>query len=279
MADCRKCRSLFIEALYDELDEQQKTWFEYHQRSCRECREAFNAFSTTLEVMDTRQVETPPPSFWKRFWKKLAPRLEEAGRTRSPTIGWWRRWRESFPLQPVWIGRLAGATALLIIGIFIGRLIFGPEGTDPNENRRFVRRSSGQTEFASLDDRTVSYIQKSKVLLLGIINFDPETEDVDMLNLDRQHQISETLVHEAGILKDELREPTQQRLRRLVEDLEFILIQIANLEAEHDLSAIDLVKNGIDRKALMMKINLTEMKRTEDNSEENNQATEETTAI
>jgi hypothetical protein len=177
------------------------------------------------------------------------------------------------------VGRLAGAAAFLVIGVIIGRLIFSPAGDGRMDGRRFVRKSAGPAEFVSVEDRTAQYIQRSKVLLLGIINFDPESEDVGTLNLDRQQQISEVLVHEAATLKQELQAPADQRLRHLVEDLELILIQIANLEAEHDLSAVELVKDGIDRKALLMKINLAEMKRPEAAPDRNAQKTEETATI
>ena len=101
---------------------------------------------------------------------------------------------------------------------------------------------------------------------------------VNTLNLDRQQQISENLVREAGTLKAELTEPAQQRLRRLVTDLELILVQIANLETEHDLSAIELVRSGVDRNGLLMKINLAEMMQAESEPEDI-PASEETTTI
>ena len=42
--------------------------------------------------------------------------------------------------------------------------------------------------------------------------------------------------------------PTQRRL------------QIANLETENDLDAIELVRDGIDRRGILMEINLTDLR-------------------
>jgi hypothetical protein len=43
---------------------------------------------------------------------------------------------------------------------------------------------------------------------------------------------------------------------QLMNQLELILLQIANLEAEHDLSAVELVRDGIARDGLLLKINI-----------------------
>jgi len=52
-------------------------------------------------------------------------------------------------------------------------------------------------------------------------------------------------------------------LRLLVSDLEVILLQIANLESEHNLSTIEMVQSGVDRRGILLKINLEEMRQTE----------------
>jgi hypothetical protein len=43
-------------------------------------------------------------------------------------------------------------------------------------------------------------------------------------------------------------------------------LQIANLAAEHDLSAVDLVRDGIARDGLLLKINIAEMAQQEQQS-------------
>ena len=283
MADCKTFRSFFVEALYGELDEDRQKRFEAHLCECSACREAYRAFSDTLVTMDTRSIEEPPRVYFRTFWKRLAPRIAEhrpepSDRRHDPEADRLKRWSAQILPRPAWIGRLAGAAAFLVIGILIGRLFLAPGGNGRTDGRRFAGSGPSKTEFASLEDRTQRYIQKSKVLLLGIINFDPETEDVNTLNLDRQQQISENLVREAGTLKAELTKPAQQRLRRLVTDLELILVQIANLETEHDLSAIELVRSGVDRNGLLMKINLAEMMQAESEPEDI-PASEETTTI
>ena len=59
-----------------------------------------------------------------------------------------------------------------------------------------------------------------------------------------------------------------ERVKQLVEELELILLEIANLEEEQDIENIELIKSGIDRKALLLKIYLHDL-----NPEQNRKST------
>jgi hypothetical protein len=96
-------------------------------------------------------------------------------------------------------------------------------------------------------------------VLLALVNYNPATEDPYALNLPYQKQVSQELVMQAGGLKSDLKKPGQRRLRGLVADLETILLQIANLESENDLEAVEFVKQGVENRGVLFKINLSEM--------------------
>lgn len=114
---------------------------------------------------------------------------------------------------------------------------------------------------ASLDARTSRYLERSKILLLGLVNMETEGETPAMSNVQHKQAVARELVNEAGTLRAELSEADRQRLESLVADLEVILMQIANLEAGYDVPAIELVKSGVERQGLLLKINLTEMQK------------------
>jgi hypothetical protein len=107
--------------------------------------------------------------------------------------------------------------------------------------------------------RAEAYLQRSKVLLLALANFDPATDNAATLNLPTQRHISESLVQEAVYLKSELRDPAELRLRELVDDLEVTLLQIANLENEHDLAALEMVQSSVTNQALLFRIDLSQL--------------------
>ena len=259
MNNCTKCRSMFIEALYDELNQEQKKWFESHLSSCPNCANEYQKISATMGIMNQHTRTEPNSLFWNGYWDRLVDRMEVKEKSTAGILAWWHRFWQSINFQPNWAYRIATAVALIAVGIFIGKLYFGRPVSQQIENIKTAEIHPKAIEQVSLQQRTDRYIERSKILLLGLVNFDPESQDVYALDLPYQKQISRELVQEANVLKVDLHNPGQQQLRDLVEDLRIILLQIANLETEHDLAGIELVKSGVDRRGILLKINLEEM--------------------
>jgi len=260
MNDCDKCRDLMVEALYGELVPGDRASFEAHLAICPDCAAEFKDMSAVLKVMDQRVRRDPGPEFWDGYWDRLAAR-PGAGNIRAVRPERIRR----FPLfgrAPAWAFQAAAAVVLVAAGIAIGRMVF----VKP------LDRAAGRTPSASATAPAIipasapvlqarDYFDRSKRIILAMVNYDPETQDAYGLDLPLQKQLSRELVNEAGDLKNALKSPADRRLRDLVADLETILIQIANLESEQDVSAVEFVKEGVDRKGILLKINLTEMER------------------
>jgi hypothetical protein len=259
MKACEKCRSLLVEALYDELDPKARSFLERHTTSCPACAAESRALKETLRIMDERARPEPGPDFWDGYWDRLSLRLEKdktAGRVSSP---WWRKLGRVRTLAPRWAYQAAAAVALLIIGVLIGRTVFVPRRAPLEIARQSTPTPAIQLVGSDPVLRARAYIDRSKLVLLALVNYDPASEDPYALNLPRQKQVSQELVAEAGRLKSDLNDPRQRRLRELVTDLETILLQIANLEAENDLEAVEFVKQGVENRGILLKINLSEM--------------------
>ena len=111
--------------------------------------------------------------------------------------------------------------------------------------------------------QTQRYLDRSSVLLMGLVNFDAETDGTTVLNLDHKREIAGSLVQDAAIIKASLDGNQDAQLRMLIEELEKILLQIANLEAQQDLPGIEMIQAGIEGRALLLKINLESMKITD----------------
>ncbi len=256
MNECAKCRGLMAEALYDDLSPKDRAAFEAHRTRCGACAAEYAAMTETRKMLDVRERRDPGPEFWEGYWDRLEKRLDAEPAPR-PARG--RAYRP-FALFPAWAFRAAAAAALLVVGIFIGRTLLRPPAP------RVARATSPAVspvpgvEQASVPVlRARDYFERSKLILLGIVNYDPGASDVYGLDLPRQKQLSRALVNEAGSLQNDLKAPAQKRLRELVADLETILVQIANLESANDLDAVELVKRGVQEKGIFLKINLTEM--------------------
>lgn len=249
MNPCKQIRRLFIEALYNELDSDGQQRVDAHLKECIKCLKAFRRMKRALLIMNQRVRVEPDPKFWDQYWNRLEQRMQQE----KPVIVQ-RSWQR-------WIYRAAAILLLIGTGVILGRL-WVPSTTIVQK----VPDRGVPVVQAKLDQRTQEFLGRSEILLLGLVNYDPETEETASLDLSRQKELSQNLMQEAAYLKEELSGRGDRRLQKLVGDLEMILLQIANLEEKEDLPEIDLVKSGVDRKGLLLKINLEQMRTTNKNA-------------
>ena len=270
MSDRHPSKERMVEALYGELDAAEKERFELHLRSCPACASEHAALETTLRLMDKRERPDPGREFWDGYWDRLSRRMlwESTGEGRRPSL--LERLARPLTRLPRWSLQAAGAAALLLVGILVGsRLI--PSAGHPLRTA-YSRGTPGPvgsgggggvvpSAVPALSPAVVdaeNFVERSKVLLLGLVNYEPATEDLYALDLDRQKTVSRSLAAEAPALRDALDKGAQTPV---VADLEVILMQIANLGSGQDLEGVELIKQGVDSKSIFLKIDLARMGR------------------
>jgi len=257
MSDCRTCRDRMIEAYYGELDPSARADFERHLAACNDCRAEYAGLAGALRLMDKRERPDPGPAFWNGYWDRLSKRMvwEAAGEGARPSLlGTLRR---PFARLPRWAFQAAAAVVLLLAGGIIGSRLVGPSGR-PGLTAVAARPA---TAPSSAVVQAGDFLERSKVLLLGLVNYDPATVDAYAFDLPGKKAVSRRLAAEAPAIRQGLNGPGQRKLRELVGDLEVILMQIANLEAGQDLDGVEMIKQGVDRKSLFLKIDLDRMAR------------------
>jgi len=246
-----------IEACYGELDPSARAAFERHLDACGKCRAEYAGLAGTLRLMDKRQRPDPGPAFWDGYWDRLSKRMvwEAAGeRSRTSFLDALRR---PFARLPRWAFQAAAALALLLAGVIIGSRLVGPSGRSGLTAVAARPAAAPSTAVVQAGD----FLERSKVLLLGLVNYDPATVDAYAFDLPGKKAVSRRLAAEAPSIRQRLNGPGQRKLRELVGDLEVILMQIANLEAGQDLDGVEMIKQGVDRKSLFLKIDLDRMAR------------------
>lgn len=268
MNRCKKCRSLFLEYFYGELDSTRKNFYDNHISTCEKCQSRFAEMKAVLQYTGQRIRSEPPEEFWNLFEKNLAQRIETEESSEKDLVFIGEKPRRIFSIAPKWAYQAAAAVALIIIGVFIGRALFLPPVPGVQHASRQPDFATQQHPEAMLVNRSQDYIERSKLILLALVNFDPSIEDPYALDLPYQKQVSKELVQEASFLKKELAESDQERLENLIASLERILLQIANLESENDLDAIELIRDGINRRDILMEINLSDLRYSMDREKE-----------
>jgi hypothetical protein len=258
MINCRKCKDLMIEALYGELGPADRRAFEDHLQSCPDCASEYSVMGATLRIMDQRRRPDPGREFWDGYWDRLEARLDNEVTLHAARESLAARAGRLFALVPRWSYRAAAGAALILIGILIGRAVFPPSGsssTGISEGARSAAVPVSNDPVARARD----YLERSQILLLGLVNYDPTTEDLSALDMPRKKALSRELAAQAADIQNSLKDSREMRLRQLVGDLQVIMMQIANLGAGNDLDGVELVKAGVQTKGIFLKIDLTRM--------------------
>lgn len=271
MNDCKHYEALIAGHLFGTLEPEEAERLEAHLASCPACHALMREMETTLRVTASPMRPEPPPAFWDGYYERLEARMQAPERRPDPVghlVEWLRvperlNWG-ALLLGPRWAYQLSGAAALLAVGVLIGWLLFGHAAAEtPQVAHEETVETPTPVQAVSVEERADRYLERSRVLLMGLVNLDPE-QDLSMINLTRQQQVASELIAESTTLKAELSDDEQEKmLRALIEDLEVILLQIANLEAEYDLPTIEMVQHGVDRRAILLKINVAEMRRAD----------------
>lgn len=251
---------MFIDALYGDLALEEKASLEKHLKECAFCSEEFEKMTDTMETMSQRVRPEPEEAFFDGYWNRLQERMSKERVVRTAKDKWWKSlFAGKTGRIPRWSFQAAASILLVVVGIFLGRTFFRPDQIT-NQPPMVAQNQAQPDSQINVTQRAFDYIQRSKLILLAISNFDPENQDPYTLDLPYQQHVSRTLVEEAGWLKEELTDRHHRRLQELVSDLEVILLQIANLEGESDISAIELVQDGVKSRGILFKIHLAQFK-------------------
>lgn len=256
MSSCIRCKKMMVGALYQELPSRHQRTFDAHLASCPTCAEEYRQLSSTLKIMGQKQAPVVSPAYWEGFWVRLSDRLEQ-GRRKAFRPDW-RSWFPPvvIPLRPAWI-TAAAAVLLVATGVFIGRSIYmSQSGGAAAAARAGVFDPAAVAEFNSLASR---YLERSRVLLLGLDNFDTEYDDPAVIDFSRQQMISQELLFQGRELRSHQVAASNQGLQYLIDQIELILLQLANSEGQNLKWTIQLVQEGIDKNTILLKITLTEL--------------------
>ncbi len=263
--NCGSVKRNLIAYVYEELKTDDRKKFENHLKECPKCAVMVEETRGTLGVVDRYERPEISANLENLSWKemKLSGGSSEKSSLPSRLLS---TVQNSFHM-PSPAAMMKGA-ALILAGLFIGWMVFAPS-TDMNYMQ------TGQPDGTDLvrvsaEERANRVLDKSKVLLLGIANFDVKTEDASVLNLGRGRAMSAQLLKEVNYLKGELDPAKEARLRELITDLEFILVQLANMESENDIEGIEILQSGIENRGLMLKIDLNELDRINNSDKESN---------
>ena len=214
-----------------------------------------------LALMARRAPATPDEAFSTNLWSSLKTRIaaDRSGAHRAPIA--FTPQNQKLTFIPTWAYGIA-AILFLAIGIYLGKTYFGgtPRLTTERPEESFTQAPN---QVDSLSDEAVqkdvdAYLDRSRTLLLGLIH-SPNTH-LSGENFATQQQVSRELIQQASLIESRLREPDRERFKQLIGDLTVILRELANYSNESGVPLIEIVRQGVDEKSIMLKINIEQIR-------------------
>ncbi|HEX9005778.1 MAG TPA: zf-HC2 domain-containing protein [Bacteroidota bacterium] len=275
-------------SLYDyimgELSPEERETVRAHLAGCRSCAADHKQLQETLALV-VRPSDQPDRARSEEFWKTFAARVEQeiGARSRRSRFAWAHRLRDSLQSLLVMrggqvaLGGLATAMALLAAVLLLkpapqaGGLAADTTGSHPAEgyaanaapadsaqsNEAVEEYAPNQAappvQYAS--DRVGQYFRRSKILLIGIANMKEEPDS--SLDLRAERKTSRDLVQEARYIKSQ--QNLDPHARQLIDQLNRILIELANLADKDQAPGVQLIRSGIRQENLLFKIRMAEV--------------------
>jgi len=225
----------------------EKIEMEQHLAGCKSC---------ARELEETHKIATllqnytrPEPSLevlysYHTRLEKLFPVHTFTERLRERFAEFWQR---VFDLNPA-VVRLAGSAILLVIGIFIGRLLFyEPEKaliTDQPQDLVVLNLNADDLKMVA------DYFIKSEILLLAIKNT-PDGESLQPTELDFNQQLARDLLSSATQVQQKAALLNDRQISVFLNQIEFLLLQIANTDEQEIKNSFLQLRQTISERKLI----------------------------
>ena len=287
-----RVRSALYEYVRGGLTPEEMAVIKDHLETCRRCGEEAHVIRAIVEQTSAHlssACDGRPPEFWNNFARAVERRIESAGsRRRHSLINIVESMAALFTLRRGAFALAGSALAIALVALLLSRAFRAeldqpgaagltsnesgqsrtsepagneqlPSGaSEPTQNERARPATSGSTGSKPLqaipaDYRMGDYFRKSKVLLVGITHM--KTEDDQPIDLSKESKMSQELLEDARYLKNQ---PLDIRSAKLIDDLQKILIELANIKEQNGLPNVEIIRGGIHRQNLLFKIRMAE---------------------
>ncbi len=275
------------DSLYDyltgALEPQTRAAIESHLLACSECQKDLILLREAL-AMVPKPEEDPADVRPQAFWDAFPLRVDQAigARNRRNSISLVRRIGDallSFAVMrrgQIALASTAAGLCILALVLYLrpitapiaqgdrhdttGSLAVSPPqaaapaSEDVQPSATAIRPSVRPPATTVSSNRVSDYLRKSKILLIGVANLREDEDSTPDLSAERS--VSRALVKEARYLS---REPgLNPKAKELIDELNRVLIQLANLSERDDASGIEIVRGGIRQENLLFKIRMAE---------------------
>ncbi len=250
--------------LYDflsgSMEEAEKATIESHLASCPRCSGERKRVEQAVKLLNAEKIEAPtlPESYWEDYWNSLEIQLktyqtrpagmrklleflipEQLGRILSPKIAYGL------------LGFALGAGIMLGV---LSRYLQERSNTGVAGETPMAESTAPSSVTQAESQPLIQFFQRVKPLLIAVKNLDESKETPEGLSVEQE--VSQKLAAECRTLKRQTFDPREEQL---LSELGVVLVQLSKVKDENDRFKLDIVKEGIEKNDLLMKIRVHEL--------------------
>jgi len=227
---------------YGEIDRADQPQIDDHLAGCDECRAASAELGRVLHLVETTPMLEARPGFERDVWARLEPQLEaNTGglvRRSAKREGGWRAWFAA----PQWA--LASGVAALLVMAFVAGRFSGPAPVALAPAQAAV--SPDRILHAAVGD----HLDRSQMMLAELVNAGSDQPDVFAGEQSR----AADLVSANRLFRQSAEQSGDAAIADILEDLERVLLEIANAPADVTSGERADLKSRIETEDLLFRV-------------------------
>ena len=228
--NCNDCRDLIVTGIYGTLSSREKKDLEGHVEACPECARTLRELGDYQGLLVEKE-EIPLPD-WERSWEVISESMRRPQKHRIVYI-----------LSPRTIYAAAAVIVVFITGLLIGKHFMGPT--------REIILSTPESVHSSYYIPVSNYAESIEPILVNFTNRGAYQLPEELLEMERE--IIDEMRSQTMLLRYLASRSGDLDLQYLLEDLEIILVSIANLR-KGDEDAARQLEHFIRERAVTMRL-------------------------
>lgn len=214
-----------------------------HLEECPQCQEELRRIEAVYAALDAMPVPDPGEDYGRRVWQQIAPRLPEK------RAAWW--------LGLFTPGRLLAmcvVAAMLVLAFFLGRTTKTGGGSGAGSANDVASRDTVRQRV--LEMVVTEHLSRSERVLMELAH----ARSVDaagagkLVNISAEQKRAEDLVDENRLYRQSAWEEGDVAMASTLDELERVLVDIANSPDEVSISQLDSIQRRIDSRGILLKV-------------------------
>jgi anti-sigma factor RsiW len=218
---------------YGEVDRADRSRVDTHLASCPYCQLEKEKLARVMSMIDTAPPVEAPLGFERTAWARLEPALD------ANISGW-----KTFFWFPQWA--LAGGVAALLVVAFVAGRVSGGDPAAPGSGSMVAAVDSDRVLQSAVGD----HLDRTQMMLVELANADVDGADV----LAMEQRRAGDLVAANRVILQSAAQSGDGQIVDILEDLERVLMEIANSPANVTSNDLTDLQSRITREDLLFRL-------------------------